>query len=898
MSVTRVPAIPAPTDTNLREVTRALKGVVEVREGLIGDPLDKGVTFRDLVDGGLAEAAVVARGGGSGSIGISPAPGLGSGGGTAPEPDLTPPPQPTGLSASAGIAVIILEWSQWSYGNHAYAEIWRSSTNVIGNAVLVGTSDTRFYNDAIGQTGVQYYYWIRFRSQADVTGPYQGTNGVSATTGKIGNVDLGPLIVEAANLANGSVSAGKLATEAVAATNFASGIEPVTVVVGSTVPTTKSTNAIFLTGAGKLYRWNGSAYVATVPAADISGTLTAAQIASVAASQITGQLTDTQLAAIGAAKVTGQITGTQITDGAISTAKLAAGSVTAAVIAADTITAAQIAANAITSSELAAGAVTAGKIAAGSIQAGDIAAGTITGDRLAANTITASQIASNSITAGQIAAGAISAAQIAAGAITTDKLLVTGRGNALNDDPNTQDVSAWTGAGLSIITDSTSPAGNTVLRCASLGATVLSRRIALDPTRNHQLRIWTRQETGSSTTYLTVAFSDANDSNISGGAAGWSQGTYHYFGLVNGALPGSWTEYRVSFGPNESFTIPAGARYIRVGVLSNYNGSGTQLITGVRLMLKADADLIVDGAISANKIAAGAIAVGTAAIQNGAIVNAMIGNAAIDSAKIADAAITNAKIGDAQITNAKIASLDASKITTGTLDANRIAANSITASQINGANLKITAGAGVQLGQDVVSAGHYGLSLSSSDFNNIFIKRNDGVVFFRVNEGGTNSLSFDSSSGQLLIRGQINGGAFTGWAWPAANNYGFHLGPNGLLLGNYNNGRYFQVTYDGQVYAPGFSIINGSATFSGTLSASIVNTDQIVGGAASPTVISTGDPKYGGATFYGPVLTSLTDNGATTNSIIISPGTGTHTITVSRSYYTGTMRLGVLVLKR
>jgi hypothetical protein len=46
------------------------------------------------------------------------------------------------------------------------------------------------------------------------------------------------------------------------------------------------------------------------------------------------------------------------------------------------------------------------------------------------------------------------------------------------------------------------------------------------------------------------------------------------------------------------------------------------------------------------------------------------------------------------------------------------------------------------------------------------------------------------------------------------------------------------------------------------------------------------------------VLTGLTDNGATTGSIIISPGTGTHTITVSRGYYTGTMRLGVLVLKR
>ncbi len=202
-----------------------------------------------------------------------------------------------------------------------------------------------------------------------------------------------------------------------------------------------------------------------------------------------------------------------------------------------------------------------------------------------------------------------------------------------------------------------------------------------------------------------------------------------------------------------------------------------------------------------------------------------------------------------------------------------------------------------------------------------------GSAGWQINKGGTATFN------EVALRGAINGGAFTGYAWPAVNNYGFHLGPNGLLLGNANNNRYFQVTSDGQVYAPGFTIVNGSATFSGTLSASIVNTDQIVGGAASggsaatttgasvsvavsvpanasailieyylgpTTYTSTGggsktDP---GGFVTGPVLTGLTDNGVTTGSIIISPGAGTHTITVSRSYYTGTMRLGVLVLKR
>ena len=72
------------------------------------------------------------------------------------------------------------------------------------------------------------------------------------------------------------------------ATKFASGVEPVTVVTGSTVPTTKSTTTIVLTGTGKLYRWNGTAYTATVPTSDLIDKITAGQIAAgaVSASEI------------------------------------------------------------------------------------------------------------------------------------------------------------------------------------------------------------------------------------------------------------------------------------------------------------------------------------------------------------------------------------------------------------------------------------------------------------------------------------------------------------------------------------------------------------------------------------------------------------------------------------
>lgn len=80
----------------------------------------------------------------------------------------------------------------------------------------------------------------------------------------------------------------------------------------------------------------------------------------------------------------------------------------------------------------------------------------------------------------------------------------------------------------------------------------------------------------------------------------------------------------------------------------------------------------------------------------------------------------------------------------------------------------------------------------------------------------------------LNIRGQINGGAFTGYGWPAAGQSGFHLGPNGLLIGNAYNNKYFQVTADGDIYTPAFQVVGGVMT---VWQANIIDTLQIKSGA-------------------------------------------------------------------
>lgn len=178
MTKTRVPAIPAPTEANLREVARALKVLADIREGVTGDPLDRFVTFRDLDDGGVASVSLS----GGRVSGIRPSAPI-AGPGYDPTADLTTPPQPTGVTATGAFASVILSWDgpPAGYINHAYAEIWRADTNVIGESILIGTTSSTRFVDFIGNSATRYY-WVRFVSQANVIGAYHGISGAVGTT--------------------------------------------------------------------------------------------------------------------------------------------------------------------------------------------------------------------------------------------------------------------------------------------------------------------------------------------------------------------------------------------------------------------------------------------------------------------------------------------------------------------------------------------------------------------------------------------------------------------------------------------------------------------------------------------------------------------------------------------
>ncbi len=177
---TKIPAIPDIRADNVVDVLRAIKSGLDVREARVGDPLDQMVTLRDLADLRLVLANVgrtQVTGGGNLPVvvpGVNPD-------GYNPATDLMTPPQPTGLTASGTFTNVYLSWDGAPYRNHAYTQIWRSQTNVLGNAVLVGVSSTNLFTDPV-QENQTYYYWIRFVSQANIIGAYNATSGTQVTT--------------------------------------------------------------------------------------------------------------------------------------------------------------------------------------------------------------------------------------------------------------------------------------------------------------------------------------------------------------------------------------------------------------------------------------------------------------------------------------------------------------------------------------------------------------------------------------------------------------------------------------------------------------------------------------------------------------------------------------------
>ena len=214
--------IPAKVDKELAGSLKAMQEALAIRLGQLGDPIDRAVTLRELIDSGLAvklKDNPFDPNAGLGPTDFGP-PDAGPG-------DLSIPPAPVSLTAEGVFTQVILDWNGTSasapYGNHAYTEIWRSRDNNLAGATLRATTTAFIYTDEVGY-GETYYYWVRYVSTSDVQGPFNNTNGAEATTLQ----DIAAVMTELSETLADLPGYNLLATNTTAATIIKSSSQPST----------------------------------------------------------------------------------------------------------------------------------------------------------------------------------------------------------------------------------------------------------------------------------------------------------------------------------------------------------------------------------------------------------------------------------------------------------------------------------------------------------------------------------------------------------------------------------------------------------------------------------------------------------------------------------------------
>lgn len=972
---TKVPAIPDVRDDNIKDVLRAIKATLDVREGSIGDPLDQSVTLRDLVDLNVAQTGTTTSTAAGGSLpvgGVLP-PIVG---GYSPTTDYTIPPQPTGLRAKGGFTNVFLEWDGAPYRNHSFAEIWRSETDNLGTAVMVGTTAASVYADA-ANANTRYFYWIRFVSVANITGPYNQTSGTQAQTAIDVSAELAALSTEIQSsqlfidlgTRIQSIETSQFISKAALA-ELQEGrmlLDSELSRTGSAVINVKKVTdqqASILTALGTRVG-NSESSILTLQQTTASQATSISQLntrVGTAESNITNLQTTTSTQATSLTALTTRV-----------------GTAESSITSLQTTTANQ--ATSITN-----------------------LTSTVSGQTTSIQTLTTTtnglsgqytvKIDNNGYVSGfGLASTAVDGTPFSEFYVRADRFAIARPNQA---KIGISSLSRTSPASVAISTITKSGAVATITTSAAHGLAVGANFTLEGVTSNTDWNAnYVVSEVVSSTQFKFEVASYLPDvtSTLSPRITAFAVATLvtaSSHGLVVGSqIPVAGVTNDV--GWNRTWKVASVTNSTTVTFLAPANLVTPAVVasaeTGVKIPFIVDSGKVwMDSAmireatiesaqirdLVAEKITTGSltatIGVSTGKIYGGVNIAQAFGttnfgtgfflgldssiykfyvgsptqNMKWDGSSLSVTGNINATSGTFRNITVYDASnnvilsssgVPASAVTgLGTLATQ----NSVSTGQVTGLGLFATA---PQITAANITTYIAGASIGIAQIADTIQSTNfSGTAGWQINKSGTALFN------EVGLRGSINSGSFTGYGWPASGS-GFHLGPQGLLMGNPNvpgpNGSapsYFQFdVYSGSIYAPQFSIINGNATFSGTLSANIVNTGNIVGaaitsgysasssgtsmsvtisvpaGASSVVVVAylgdqysyfMGSGESGGTVIANPVG-SLTSNGTTVTTqsgtlvySVGSPGEGSYTLSITRDVASGTMNMSVLVSKR
>ncbi|CAN7432305.1 phage tail protein [Rhizobium rhizogenes] len=272
-------------------------------------------------------------------------------------------------------------------------------------------------------------------------------------------------------------------------------------------------------------------------------------------------------------------------------------------IVASAVTADKIAANAITAGKIGANAVTAGTIAAGAVTAATIAAATITGDKLAANTIGADQIAANAITAKQ--------------------LVLTDFSNMVDNGWQTGTLDGWAIQNLQAFYVDSTAGSATGYVLQSLGRDCArSNAITVTPGETYAFDVWVYNTDANTASILAMITTPSGSSSFPA--------------VASTTTKNGWVRLQ------GRYLVPSG--YTKLAMMmqvSKTAGAGSSCYWSKPVMRRAmSAELIVDGAITANKISVNSLDAITANLGAVNISSAVIGSLQVGRSNITAGAIS------------------------------------------------------------------------------------------------------------------------------------------------------------------------------------------------------------------------------------------------------------------